>query len=325
VKKYSIRRYQENDYSKWNAFIDQAKNATFLFHRDFMEYHKDRFDDYSLLIYDAEKLIAVLPANKVGEVVYSHQGLTYGGLVLSPKSKLEQTIFILKTILEFLLKDRVSRLIFKQMPSMYCDYPSDEVDYLMYVCCAKLVMKHNISVISLKKNFLFSKSRIECINRGKKLNLIIKEESDLDLFWNSLLIPNLKAKYNSTPVHTLEEIMFLKSKFPNNIRHFNVYNGDELVCGSTIFITKNVVKPQYIAGCDENNKLGSLDFLYNFLIREIAQDKLFFDFGPSHENNGLEVAQGINFWKQSFGSHSLVQDFYEVETINFYKLDAILI
>jgi dTDP-4-amino-4,6-dideoxygalactose transaminase len=37
VKNYTIKRYQENDYANWNDFISQAKNATFFFHRDFMD------------------------------------------------------------------------------------------------------------------------------------------------------------------------------------------------------------------------------------------------------------------------------------------------
>jgi uncharacterized protein (DUF486 family) len=49
---------------------------------------EDRFQDYSLLIFEEDKLIAVLPANRVGETVYSHQGLTYGGLVYKKQTKL---------------------------------------------------------------------------------------------------------------------------------------------------------------------------------------------------------------------------------------------
>jgi hypothetical protein len=325
VKNYTIKRYQENDYANWNAFISQAKNATFLFHRDFMDYHKDRFEDYSLQVFEGEKLVAILPTNRVGEAVYSHQGLTYGGLVLLPKSKLYNTIFIFKAILEYLNENQISKLVLKQIPSIYCDYLSDEINYLMHICRGKAIMKHNISVISLNNDLVFSKSRRECINRGKKQNLIIKEESNLETFWNDLLIPNLKDKYNAKPIHSLEEIMLLRSKFPSNIRHFNIYSNEKLVGGTTLFITKRVVKPQYIAGSDENNFLGSIDFLYDFLIKEIARGKVFFDFGPSHENNGLEIVGKINFWKESFGAHSLVQDFYEVETSNYYLLDTVLI
>jgi len=96
VKNYTVRPYIGNDYENWNAFIGQAKNATFLFHRDFMEYHSDRFQDYSLVILDGEKWVAVLPANVVGNEVFSHQGLTYGGLVYNEKLKLASILEIFK-------------------------------------------------------------------------------------------------------------------------------------------------------------------------------------------------------------------------------------
>ena len=99
MKNYSVKKYQKSDYLAWNTFIGQAKKATFLFYRDFMEYHKDRFDDFSLMIYDEEKIVAVLPANRVGDTVYSHQGLTYGGLVYSQKLKLAAVLEVFKSIL----------------------------------------------------------------------------------------------------------------------------------------------------------------------------------------------------------------------------------
>jgi hypothetical protein len=325
VDNYSVSIYNVKDKAIWNAFVKQAKNATFLFDRDFMEYHQDRFDDFSLLIFKKDKLVAVLPANRVGETLFSHQGLTYGGLVLLPNSKLEAVINILRSVLEYLNENGIVKLVLKAIPSIYCDYASDEIDYLAFICQGKVIMKNNIAVIALKNKLLFSKSRRECINRGKKNSLIIKEETCLDTFWNELLIPNLNEKYASKPVHTIEEIMFLKTKFPENIRHFNVYYGEALVCGTTLFVTAKVAKAQYLAGCDKNNALGSIDFLYDFLIKEVAKDKLFFDFGPSHEDNGLKIVKNINFWKESFGSHSVVQNFYEIETSNFNLLEKILV
>ncbi|MFT6748422.1 MAG: hypothetical protein ACJAQ1_000334, partial [Flavobacterium sp.] len=77
---FSVKQYRSEDYEAWNQFVSEAKNATFLFHRDFMEYHSDRFEDFSLLVFNnKEKLVAILPANRVDESVFSHQGLTYGG------------------------------------------------------------------------------------------------------------------------------------------------------------------------------------------------------------------------------------------------------
>ena len=76
-------------------------------------------------------------------------------------------------------------------------------------------MKHNVSVITLNQKRLISKSRRECINRGKKLELDIREDNKIELFWNDLLIPNLRDKYHSKPVHSEEEIIG-KTDFQNS-------------------------------------------------------------------------------------------------------------
>ena len=62
LKKYHIQKYNSEFNNLWNEFVAKSKNATFLFHRDFMEYHQDRFEDYSLLVFDDnQQIIAVLP------------------------------------------------------------------------------------------------------------------------------------------------------------------------------------------------------------------------------------------------------------------------
>lgn len=325
MKQYTIRQYKSEDYALWNAFISTAKNATFLFYRDFMEYHKDRFKDFSILVFECEKLVCVIPANKVDDALYSHQGLTYGGLVFDAKIKLGEVIDITKTVLEFLNQNSIKTFQVKLIPSIYNTFFAEEIEYALFLADAKLVRRDCLSVIDLTKSFLFSKTRKESIRRGEKNSLIIKEELKFELFWNEILIPNLDKKHNSKPVHTAQEIIKIQKKFPENIRHFNVYYEDKIVAGTTIFITDKVAHPQYISGNSQKNELGSLDYLYNYLITQVFKNKNFFDFGPSHEENGKKINEGILFWKESFGAKTTVQDYYQVNTATFQLLDGILI
>ena len=107
---YKVSRYTAEDKIEWDRFIATAKNATFLFQRDFMDYHQDRFEDFSLMIYKNEKLYALLPANKKNEVVYSHEGLTYGGLLLNNSAKLKQTFDAFKEINKISIRKRNSKI-----------------------------------------------------------------------------------------------------------------------------------------------------------------------------------------------------------------------
>jgi hypothetical protein len=322
---YYIKRYTKDDFSVWNNFINQAKNATFLFHRNYMEYHHNRFEDFSLMVYNENQLICVIPANRVEDKLFSHQGLTYGGFVFNDEIKLGEVLNVVKIALKFLENEGVSTFLIKEVPFFYQSYLSEEFRYAMFLCHAKFYRRDCLSVIDLNKPYKISKTRLESVRRGAKNKLEIREELNFELFWNEILIPNLANKHQSNPVHTVEEINFLQANFPKNIRHFNVYFNNEIVAGTTIYETETVAHPQYISGNERKNELGSIDFLYHYLLTIVFKDKNYFDFGPSHENNGKNINKGILFWKESYGAKTTMQDWYVVQTSEYRNLEKVLI
>ena len=251
MKTYQIKRYTPEFALQWNTFIAQAKNATFLLHRDFMEYHADRFQDYSLLVFENTKLVAILPANLVDTTVYSHLGLTYGGLVYRDNERLQSVIEIYKSVFIFLQDQGFLTLQLKQIPTIYNVKPSDEVLYALFLSQAKLIRRDTLSVIDLSKPFKISDLRKRGLKKGIQNQLIVKEEDVFVDFWNLILIPNLQEKFKVKPIHSAEEITALKLKFPKKIRQFNVYKDNELVAGTTIFETDLVAHVQYISSKTE--------------------------------------------------------------------------
>lgn len=326
MKNYQVKKYSSEFYFLWNEFVAKSKNATFLFHRDFMEYHQDRFEDFSLLVFDdSEQLIALLPANRQEDTLFSHQGLTYGGIILQEKTKLSDCIFIAKSIFEFLKTCGCNKMIFKEVPAIYHKMPSDELRYLMFLMRGNLIRRDVLSVLDMTSSFSFSRDRKNGIKRGIKNNLVVREEANFESFWTEILIPNLAEKHQAKPVHSLEEMQYLHSKFPKNIRQFNVYQNDTIVAGTTIFESNLVAHSQYISGNSDKNELGSLDFLHDYLISNVFKNKKYFDFGISNENHGKNINEGLLYWKESFGAKSITQDFYELEINNYILLDNVLL
>ena len=321
----SIETYNHSYKEDWNKFIDFSKNSTFLFKRDFMDYHSDRFKDHSLLVYNNNDLVAIFPLNINDGIVYSHQGLTYGGLIVKNDIKFVKFLELFIYILKYLNKKSIDKLFIKQIPLIYNSNFNGELDYLSFISGAVIYRRDIISVIDMQNDFKISKDRIQGYKRGLKNNLEIREVDNFDDFWNSLLIPTLSKKHSVKPVHNLGEIKQLKNSFRENIKQFNVYHKDKIVAGTTIFQTKNVVHVQYIGSTTEKNSLGSLDFLFYKLIKEIYVNHKYFDFGNSHENEGMKINQGLNYWKEGFGARSLIQDYYEIKTSNFKKLINTLI
>ena len=290
-----------------------------------MEYHQDRFNDYSLMIFKEETLVAIFPANENNGILYSHQGITYGGLILSEAVKLKDVTIYFKKLLEFYKAQGFSNIVLKQLPAIYAQIPNNELDYLMFIVDATLVRRDSLSVLNMKLRPKVSKDRIAGKKRAEKQELVVKEVDDLSTFWNTILIPNLKAKHNADPVHTLAEIETLKRRFPKNIRQFNVYKNNRIVAGTTIFETEYVAHSQYISGNEDKNTLGSLDLLHHYLIDDVFKDKRYFDFGISNENEGKQINAGLNYWKEGFGARTITQDFYNINLNNSNKLDSIFI
>lgn len=320
-----IVTYSSDYKNKWDDFLKSSKNGTFLFFRDFMDYHQDRFNDASLMVFKNDKLFAVFPANKAGKTIYSHQGLTYGGLLVGSKLKLHSILACFKSVLQYYEEHGFIDVQIKLIPNIYNAIPSDEMLYMIHVLNGSLIRRDLLSVINQKFPLKYAKDRLDGIKRGEKAGLIIKEDDEFDAFWNSILIPNLKNKHAVNPVHTLEEIKLLKQYFPENIKQYNVYENDRIVAGTTIFISKEVAHSQYISADQDKNITGSLDFLHNYLLTDVFKNKSYFDFGVSNENNGLNVNSGLQYWKEGFGARGIAQDFYQLKIANYTRLDNVLI
>lgn len=314
---YTIVTYNSSYYNQWNAFVEASKNGTFLFHRDFMEYHADRFQDYSLLVFEGEKLLALLPANRVGDEVHSHGGLTYGGLVF-PFNIPEVTIKnIYHAILFYLYKAGISFLKLKQIPELYY---KGTVRYEGLALPGSIKMSADTGyAIDFSMPPSISASKLNRFRWASKIGLEMVCDNDFDLFWNDVLKPRLAAKYNSAPVHTSVEINHLHGKFPDKILQYNVYYEGDIVAGVTIFDCGDVVKSQYGATTLEGEKLRALDYAYITLIKKYKATKRYFDLGTVKPDNA-----GLAKQKKELGGLAYVQDFYEVESSNYKLPDDVL-
>lgn len=323
---FTVKKYHHSEKTLWDHFISEAKNATFLFYRDFMDYHSDRFQDHSLLVFKEETLFAVLPANLKDGRLHSHQGLSYGGFVLRKDAKFNDVLPAFKALLAYLDSEGIKTFQIKLLPKMYHTLPSDEIDYILFKLKAEITRRDISSVIDNNHKLkLESSNRKRGIKKGIKNNLRIEANNDFEAFWNEILIPNLHQIHGASPVHTLDDINILSKSFPKHIKLYNVYHENKIVAGATVFETDLVAHVQYISANGTKQQLGSLDYLFNHLINEEFKEKQYFDFGISNENKGEQINEGLQSWKESFGGRSIVHDFYEIQTANHIRLNEVFL
>lgn len=308
-----IIKYTKKDKNIWNEFVSNAKNSHFFFLRDYMEYHSNRFQDYSLLVFDeTQKLISVLPANFKDNILYSHQGLTFGGFLIDDKMKTETMLEIFETLKEFLRKQNIQKIVYKCIPYIYHTKPSEEDRYALFRNDAVLVRRDVSSTIDLTVQVRYSKGRKWTINKAKKESIEIVESQDYKTFWN-LLAGVLESNHEAKPVHGLEEIENLANLFPKNVKLFLAKKDDVVISGALIYENINIVHTQYLANSEIGREMGALDLLIDYLIKEVYKNKKYFDFGISNEDAGKYLNIGLISQKEGFGARAVVQDFYELE------------
>lgn len=304
ITKYSIEHRQI-----WNEIVTKSKNGNFLQQRDYMDYHAHRFDEQSVVVWKQGKAIAVFPSNRVGDNIVSHGGLTYGGLIYGNNLHAAVVLEIFEEISKFYFEINVKSILYKAIPHLFHKYPAEEDLYALHRLGARIYRRDISSAIRLDSRIKLSDSRKCTIRKSAKFGVEIREGAFFSDFHE--LLSQVVAKFGSEPVHTLDEMLLLKSRFPNNIRLFGAYKDEHLFAGAIVYDFGHVAHTQYLANSDEGREIGALDFLLARLIEDTFTSRQYFSFGISTEQNGMYLNEGLIFQKEGFGARGLIQDFYE--------------
>lgn len=322
-----VIRYNSTYKSKWDDVVEKMRNATFLHFRDFMDYHADRFEDASLLFEKSNRIIGVWPANYCAKTntIYSHQGLTYGGLLLSAKANYADVKAMMEGLVAYYKRTypQLRQIILKPTPYIYHTGGSDELLYWLYQNGATLQSRGLSSCIPLREDTpAYSTLRKRHLKKALQQPWQIRalqSHSSKDLvylanYW-ALLTQTLSVQHGVTPVHSLEEIQSLWQTFPNNIRVAIVQHHDtsEVVAGAVVFDTSVVRHVQYIANGVLGRANGALELLFDHEIRDAVKKYAYFDFGVSTEQGGSVLNEGLLFQKEGFGARGVCYDVYKMK------------
>lgn len=307
-----IELYTPDLKSQWDTFVQKSKNGTFLFYRDFIEYHGERFNDYSLMFYEKEKLIGIMPGNIENKIFYSHMGLTYGGLIMNPETKTKDVVSAFTHLTVTFRHQGIKKIVYKAVPHIYHQQPAEEDLYALFRHNAKLGERNISSTILLSDKINYSELRKRGIKKAEKNNLKIEKSDDYKNFW-TILSDNLQTRYNKQPVHSTDEICYLKSRFPDNIHLYSVKKDNDIIAGTVIFETTTVAHIQYIAASADGKELGATDLLVDHIINNAFPKKKYFDYGVSTEDKGHYLNESLITQKEGFGARATMYDIYTID------------
>lgn len=290
----------------------ESKNATFLMDRNYMDYHSDRFHDHSLMVYRRGRLYALLPANEKADGLFeSHGGLTYGGLIMSRHCTGAEVTEVMRLMCHYLREQGFRKVLYKPVPWIYHRQPSEEDLYALFAVCNARIIARGLSATVTRddRNALYRIRQMGC-RRAEAEGVIVRESDDMAPFWE-ILTHNLQTRYQLNPVHTLQEMELLRSRFPEHIRFFSASRQGQVLGGTVLYVTPRVVHSQYIAASDEGRHCHVLDLLFSKVMEKTFETHPYFDFGISTERDGDYLNEHLAYQKEGFGGRGLCYDHYE--------------
>ena len=306
----SVRRYVPGLGGDWSNVLASSRNGVFLFDRNFIDYHGNRFTDFSAVAYFDGEPVALLPAtiDLVSEHASSHAGLTFGGVVLKRELRGDVAITLINAFLDSLKEWGAKTLTVKLMPQAFCSYPSAEAEYVLWRRGFSLVRRDLSSILPLHGSLPFNTSKAQSAKKAKKAGLIVENPSFAS--FHALLEHVLRAQHGVSPVHSLEELKLLAENFPDRIFVRAATKGDELLAGTLIFNYDHIWHTQYLASSDAGRAVGALDLVIDSVIAEgRSKGVTHLSFGASTEEGGTALNKGLIWQKESYGARSITHDF----------------
>lgn len=325
MSKINIIKYNIQYKNDWEKFIKDSVNGTFLHSREFLEYHqKDKFEDYSLMFYKNEKLIAICPACKIiidNEICfYSHKGSTFGGIIINSEYyNAEAIVELLNDIENYLIANFFNKICFRQTSELFSKINYNILDYLFYY-----KGYHEQKELSLFVDLVDCNDNIyNNLKQGKRTNINncirigmnfekFDSENRIEEFYN-LLKFNL-LKHNTSPVHSLNEILDLKrNRLINEIEFFGIFLDGKMLAGAMIFIFNEtmIAHTQYLAAGNDYLNYSPMSYLYYNILVEMKQRNFKkVSWGIVTEECGTKINFGLLKSKEAFGSTFTINKTY---------------
>jgi hypothetical protein len=296
-----IRRYTEAFRTDWDSLVEESINGTFLHKRDFMEYHGERFMDYSLMAVVAGKLVGVLPAETESGKVFSHRGLSYGGWVFGLGIDGEMVRAVILKCFDFLRDGGFESLYIRSIPAFYFTDHLSAIQDIFQTHGEKLAIKAFQTIVP---PFTWKdKGRRWGLHKAQRSGMQVSNDARyLEEFWDKVLCPNLWIRHQAKPVHSLAEMQILMARFPNEIKLYTAVMEGEVLAGVLVFCMKRGIHTQYIANGPKGRTFMALDLLMHHLMFGAYADMPFLSLGISNEPPTGAINRGLYAWKRSLGA-----------------------
>ena len=302
---------------KWDRFVPKTNNGTLFHTQNFLNYHPEgRFENHHLIFAEGNRWMGILPAaaaNRGGERIFaSHPGASFGGIATSLKSGIRRADKMVELWIEWAMEHGFAGVEFTRVPVVYHKYPEEHADFCLMRRGGDIVRRELTAVLRLEDTIeettaAFRPEARTAARKAEKSGVEVTSEGNIPAF-HEILAANLGARHGVDPTHTLEELLDLKSRFPERIHQFNAVRKGEPVAGVSLWeVNRQAVIAFYISHKQSAQRYRPLNLLFREIFRWcIERGYRWFDFGTYTLD--MEPNFGLARFKESFGARGIFRD-----------------
>lgn len=310
----TIERLTPSLVNEWEQVVAQASNGHAMARVPYFTYHANRFEDHSLLFKKASHILAVLPANRDGNVLWSHQGVSFGGLIMSQRARFDDVQEIFKLLLAHLREEGFEKLIYRALPHPYHVAPREDDLISLHRLGGRIVETKIHSMVRCEARTPRNKGWKNRISRSMKSGLQIRDDVDIDEFW-PMVERIVTEVYGTKPIHSLDEIRFLKSRLGDDMPLVTAHSSEGTLLGGHLFLrSAAALTAMYIGESLEGRELGAGRFTLHHLLTKPAFKGLWLDLGQWVNPGNNEVLESLLAYKESAGARAILRHTWEIET-----------
>ncbi len=301
----------------WDDFVRESVNGTLFHTRKFLSYHPEgRFTDASFAVFKKDELFALFPAVRGDwdgkDTLQSHRGASYGGYVYREGFSIANAYEVVEMLIDHAKREKVERIVITLPPIIYNHRLSNYIDFALIQNGFQYRKREVSSIVYLEDDIdlnvqKFKQTNRTAFRRAMKLGVEVRQSEEYESFYR-ILKKNLKIRHGVQPTHTLEELILLKEIFPDDIRLFGAFAGDEMVAGVVMFdCNRDVSLAFYISHNEERQQYRGVNILFYHIIKDcIERGFRYLDFGIFTVN--MEPNFGLGRFKEGFGSSGILRD-----------------
>jgi len=317
----TVKHFQESQAADWDARVWRSNNGTLFHTRRFLRYHPpDRFQDHSLLVEKNGRTFVLFPAAEVtspeGRFLVSHPGASMGSFVVPEDLSFADANGLVQLLIRHAQDAGFQGIRVTLPPTIYNRRLSNYIDFALLRHGFRYRVRELSSILfledSIEKNLAkFKVSHQRAVRKARKSGVVVKETEDFATFYR-ILKQNLKIRHNVNPTHTLEELLRLKSLFPERIQLFGAYLQEKMIAGVVNFVaTDEVVLAFYISHREAYQEYRPINLLFYHIFEwAIQRGYRVFDFGIFTVKE--EPNFGLARFKERFGASGMFRDTLEI-------------